>query len=526
MTTFADPTPDHYQKQPGQWRRKSKDGPPLVTDPDGATTARGTVALRTYARPSNFGKQVENTYNLTKWNERMVALGVATVGEGQLDDLLEPPYDTPGWKSLADEWVVAAKRQAGAFLAAERGTVGHLITEDSDLGHSLITRIEQGEDAGLPAHIQLMVREAWEMLIAEHFEVLAVEFPCVYDRWRVAGTGDRIVRLKHSIYFHNGEQLWGAIPADTVLVLDIKTGGLKTDTNGLPIYWHSYAVQIAAYARSVPYDVDLEQRGEWPWQIDHQRALIAHLDIGRALETGEMVAQLVYVDLVAGYKAGELVCAAKDWQKRKDVFSPVGQHVVTTGAGLVAETPVVSIAPPVAAVEADTGRVDRTQEEQPSSTDLNSITTGLSTSNDTTTPRLTTTPNAARPSSNSSTPSPSNTPTSSSASPDRPAIAQRLNQMALRPDSVKARAKALVDAGHGKSLAYDWPTYPNGKPIPGFKGDHQHTPDELAAILHVIRQVEDEQNMPFHQADAPAPVTEPFYKIAGWLPTVEGKPPF
>ena len=63
---------DEYVKRPGQWRRKGENGPPIVTDPNGEAVGsgkrKGEVKLSTYSRPSSFGKQVENTYNLAKWN--------------------------------------------------------------------------------------------------------------------------------------------------------------------------------------------------------------------------------------------------------------------------------------------------------------------------------------------------------------------------------------------------------------------------------------------------------------------------
>jgi hypothetical protein len=42
-----------------------------------------------------------------------------------------------------------------------------------------------------------------------------------------------------------------------------------------------------------------------------------------------MCAQLFYVDLAAGHAAGELVVACKEWQKRRDVFSPEGLYCST-----------------------------------------------------------------------------------------------------------------------------------------------------------------------------------------------------
>ena len=104
------------------------------------------------------------------------------------------------------------------------------------------------------------------------------------------------------------------IPAGTVVVLDIKTGGMKLD------YWRSYAPQIAAYAGGVPYDPDTDTRGEWPFAIDQQWGLIAHIPVADILATGRADISLVPVDLAAGRHAAELCVAAKAWGNRKDVF--------------------------------------------------------------------------------------------------------------------------------------------------------------------------------------------------------------
>lgn len=54
--------------------------------------------------------------------------------------------------------------------------------------------------------------------------------------------------------------------------------------------------------------------------IDQRWAIIAHLDVLSALE-GEAKCRLVLVDLEAGRHAGELCVAARQWEKRRDVFS-------------------------------------------------------------------------------------------------------------------------------------------------------------------------------------------------------------
>jgi len=339
VAVLLDPaTTQDWVKKPGQWRRKGENGPPVVTDPNGESVRsgarKGEVKMTVYSRPSSFGKQVENVYNLQKWNERQGIIGLAQDDEllAEMRGLLDhDDRDTTEWKAAADAVFTKAKRAAGAYLKADQGSHGHALTEDGDLDRDIVARLTDGEDLGLPEQVQRQIVAAWDKLVADNdLEILAVEFACVHDRWRVAGTGDRLARLRRDLTFVvEGRTI--TLAAGTVIVLDIKTGGLKVDAAGRPNYWLSYAVQVAAYAGGAPYDVDDERRGTWPFEISQDHAVIAHIDIGRALATGEMVAQLIYVDLTAGRYAGDLVVACKDWQRRKDVFSPIGQHVVTVG---------------------------------------------------------------------------------------------------------------------------------------------------------------------------------------------------
>lgn len=322
MTIPLDDPATGHEKRPGEWRRKGENGPPVVTDING-----GQAKYVTYSRPSNFGKQVENTFNLERYQQRNGVIGMylePTLVDEMAALWAQPDHDDQAWKLAVDGVYTKAAKAAGAMLKADRGTHGHLLTENHDLGHSIVSRIVAGEELGLPRAVQVAVWEVWEALIDAYFEVLVVEAPCIYDRWRVAGTLDRIVRTRVDLTFGDV-----TIPAGTVIVLDIKTGGLNIGRDGRPNYWSAYAVQCAAYANSVPYDVDTEQRGEWPWPVSTEHAVIAHIDIGGALDTDVMCAQLFYVDLAAGHAAGELVVACKEWQKRRDVFSPEGLYCST-----------------------------------------------------------------------------------------------------------------------------------------------------------------------------------------------------
>ena len=87
---------------------------------------------------------------------------------------------------------------------------------------------------------------------------LAVEQTVVNDRWRLAGTLDRLDVADHDIL-----TAYGAIEAGVPFVGDIKTGGLTLGNDGQPNYWVKYPVQLAAYVDAVPYDTETDERGEW-----------------------------------------------------------------------------------------------------------------------------------------------------------------------------------------------------------------------------------------------------------------------
>lgn len=319
--------PEGIQRGRGGFLRNSADVP-YVTDPSGATVKtgprRGEPKRLAYGSPSNRGKQIENTTNLVKWGERRVVLGIgadpALVEMCALLTALD--VDSDDYKTLADSIILRAKEAAEANLAAERGTHGHALSEDADEGRDWVQRAEAGEVLGLDAAVQAALVAAWrDMLERTGLEILAVEATCVDDTWRLAGTLDRIARTTRPLRFAlvTGEVV--EIPAGTVLVLDVKTGQRRLNRDGSVMYWQGYAIQIASYAQSVPYDTEAETRGEWPWPISQEHALIAHLDIAGALE-GDARCELVYVDLVAGREhGGECVVAAKAWERRNDVFS-------------------------------------------------------------------------------------------------------------------------------------------------------------------------------------------------------------
>lgn len=346
-------------QRPGDFYR-SKQGTPYVSDPTGRLVKPKRksdpprIAKLAYGRPSGFGKQIEDQYNLTKWTERSVALGFGvdpTLIE-EARKLTDRDRDTPEWRHDADGVVVEAKRLAKTGLAADRGTHTHALAEDDDEGRDIIARLAAGEELGLDEAVQRALVGAWqEMLEIEGLEILATEFAVVNDHYRQAGTGDRIARLTKPMRFSliSGEIV--ELPAGTVVVLDIKTGKRRLDNKGVVMYWQGYAVQIVVYASGLPYDTATDERGEWPFEIDQHWALIAHLDVLGALD-GNPTCTLVLVDIEAGRAAAELCLAAKAWEARTDVFSISQLEVVgeeTASLAGDAEVPGEVAAGPMAA---------------------------------------------------------------------------------------------------------------------------------------------------------------------------------
>jgi len=338
----------------GQFRRHAKTGAPYVADPERTSKETGTKAeliarcaergitvpekatvailqgllgprpsIVQYGRPSSLGKQIEDQTNLQKWSERMVALGIASDGELQqaASELVDLDHESAEFKEAADAVARRAKTIAQAHLAAERGTHHHELTEDVDKDRDPVERMSAGEGLGVPIPVQKALVAAWSQMLATFdIEILATEAPCVDDVWRQAGTLDRVCRLRRDLRFITVTGEYVTLPAGWVGILDIKTGRLRLDRGGFVAYWQGYSVQLASYAQSVRYDPDTDTRTPWEWPIDQKWAVIAHLDVLAAL-AGEAVCRLVLVDLEAGRHAGALCVAAKQWEKRTDVFS-------------------------------------------------------------------------------------------------------------------------------------------------------------------------------------------------------------
>ena len=170
-----------------------------------------------------------------------------------------------------------------------RGTWCHTLTEHVDNGIAWSADLDfvaAGVGLGIPANIQLDIARAWLRFKKAHgLTIVHNEATVVNDDLRVAGTLDRIVE-------------WDG----RTVVLDIKTGAKVAKT--------AYAVQLARYAGSVPYDVHTDTRGTWGGLVDTTVGLIAHLPLNDILKGARGVEfELVAVDLERAHVAAETLHA-------------------------------------------------------------------------------------------------------------------------------------------------------------------------------------------------------------------------
>lgn len=101
-----------------------------LTVPELRTALGPEPAWELYGRPSGFGDLIENQYNLMKYSERLVALGIAM--DPSILRVLDGVDDEAAEREALDRMVNQAHEVAGKNVAAERGTFLHAVTEWAD----------------------------------------------------------------------------------------------------------------------------------------------------------------------------------------------------------------------------------------------------------------------------------------------------------------------------------------------------------------------------------------------------------
>ena len=291
--------PDEMPEVPTSIPRDRWDRPLIVPPGGGRPVA--------YTRASTLGKTIEDTYNLSRWAQRNVALGLS-----RRPDLValaaavatNEGADRAALDEIADKAHEAAKGDRGANV----GTALHKLSERRDAGEDL-SYLPTELAAALDAYSRIM----------EPFEVLASETFVVHDGLQAAGTFDRMLSPRVELTAPDGT-VFG--PGD-VICADLKTGRAESTA-----YWGpTYAVQQAVYGHGTPYRVGA---GRLPWgdvigaDLTPSRtwALILHVPSDSPADAG-----LVWVDLTLGAALAELCVEVRKARKVKGLFSEchVGQ---------------------------------------------------------------------------------------------------------------------------------------------------------------------------------------------------------
>jgi hypothetical protein len=287
---------------------------PLITPLDGGKPVA-------YTRASTLGKAIEDTYHLSKWQQRSVAFGlsrrqdlvalVASIATNEGDD--RAPLD-----ELCQKAHEAAKGDKGANV----GTALHKLSE----------RRDKGEDLSYLPPILLDAMDAYSAQM-KPFTVLASETFVVCDPLQTAGSFDRVVMLLVDLEFHHATKKRVVLPAGTVLVLDLKTGKLDSAK-----YWGAaYGVQQTVYACGQPYELGVGRK-EWEDVLGEglrpstDWALILHVPSDSPQDAG-----LVIVDLEAGAAMADLALDVREARKNKTLMSEAYPVPV---AAVPAEVPV------------------------------------------------------------------------------------------------------------------------------------------------------------------------------------------
>lgn len=271
---------------------RTKDGRPLVMRPGGTTR-------KAYSRPSGYGDRLDDQTTLVMWKQRMTAIGVA--GSRSLT------LEVNAHRDDKDELNKIVKKAMTAAQADERASIGTSL-------HKINEKMDLGVDPGF-------IPEEWEADVAAYrqlteplFRHVAVEQFIVCDEIEVAGTTDRISELLRPLEAPDGT----IIPAGAGLIVDQKTSG-RLDFGQI-----KFSVQLAVYGNGVPYNVDTDEREDWPITIRKDWGLIVWTP------AGEGIAELHWVDLVRGWDLAKLSRKVRTsgWRKRELVqHCPVEPHV-------------------------------------------------------------------------------------------------------------------------------------------------------------------------------------------------------
>ena len=256
-----------------------------------------------FTRASSLAKTLEDQGGLINWKAKMAAKGIAD--SEQLRALAATtPIDDYRWRDIVER----ACEQAGASNAADLGTSIHSATEAWDL---------HDERPDMPKAV-LADAEAYRQVCKDHgLKPLAAEVFVANKELKTAGSFDRIVEG----------------PDGIARILDIKTIGAKKDAEAAAKWTGvAWAIQIATYANSKPYDKD---KGYMEWEDVglRQPAKSGVNAYVAAIPRGSGKCFLIDIDLTQGYELAQLAVQVRQARRAKPASPRLPQQELTTKEG-------------------------------------------------------------------------------------------------------------------------------------------------------------------------------------------------
>lgn len=247
-------------------------GRPRVIPP--SEVGKENPATVAYTRCTTFVGCLEDRYNLEKWQQRMVLIGLADSPELVLSAAAHRD-DNSMLNRIAEDAQTIAK-------ARKPATVGTAV-------HKFIADVDRGIEIGRVPGDWMADIEAYKRATAPFTNELVERF-VVCDELGIGGTPDRIVSYQGRRY-----------------IADAKTGDISRAGK--------IAMQLAVYAHSELYDLKTGKRT--PLDVDQRNGIIVHLPAG----TG--TCELYWVDLAKGWEAVLLAAQVREWRSgQRNLVAP------------------------------------------------------------------------------------------------------------------------------------------------------------------------------------------------------------
>lgn len=244
-----------------------------------------------YSRPSSWGHDLDDESNLVLWRIDRAMEGVAA-SPALAATVAASKGRKEGRKELRDKAISLGRGEE----AADLGTALHAMAERLETEENFVAPEPYATD--LAAYLSCIDAAG---LVSSHVEVKVCS-----DEWRAAGTADRMYVATRELVLPDGSLV---VPG-TSFIGDLKTG--KKLDYSLP----GFAIQMAVYCDGCFYDIDTNERSEFPMTLHTGWGILVHLPVGQGK------CELLWADLSVGREGAALVQGVRKWRKRTDYAAP------------------------------------------------------------------------------------------------------------------------------------------------------------------------------------------------------------